>query len=290
MIWVQGISIHAPLAGCDQRGQGGRIGGGDFNPRTPCGVRPVVSIQSRCISDFNPRTPCGVRLASSSVTACMVRISIHAPLAGCDRCRGLGDQQQVAFQSTHPLRGATRLIKCLSNCLRFQSTHPLRGATGVEIKTYRPKKFQSTHPLRGATSSGRRRISLRSFQSTHPLRGATRYPDGFDPERSIFQSTHPLRGATCRYGRYGRYTGNFNPRTPCGVRQSLQVVTPKQGDFNPRTPCGVRRRQKQRAVNANAISIHAPLAGCDNSTNALCKRPVHFNPRTPCGVRRAFFS
>ena len=34
-----------------------------FNPRTPCGVRPAMCIYSLIPSiDFNPRTPCGVRL------------------------------------------------------------------------------------------------------------------------------------------------------------------------------------------------------------------------------------
>ena len=36
-------------------------------------------------------------------------------------------------------------------------------------------------------------------------------------------------------------TGNFNPRTPCGVRHEKPVIVDhKNGDFNPRTPCGVR--------------------------------------------------
>ena len=56
------ISIHAPLAGCDnslvklypQR----RC---NFNPRTPCGVRPGVFLGLRAGPYFNPRTPCGVR-------------------------------------------------------------------------------------------------------------------------------------------------------------------------------------------------------------------------------------
>ena len=34
------ISIHAPRAGCDHNSGGGFSEGFDFNPRTPCGVRP----------------------------------------------------------------------------------------------------------------------------------------------------------------------------------------------------------------------------------------------------------
>ena len=78
------ISIHAPLAGCDSLKNGQKAINAYFNPRTPCGVRLIVSIppgNDFCISihaplagcdvganqfakltfDFNPRTPCGVR-------------------------------------------------------------------------------------------------------------------------------------------------------------------------------------------------------------------------------------
>ena len=33
------------------------------------------------------------------------------------------------------------------------------------------------------------------------------------------------------------------------------------------------------------ISIHAPLAGCDQSERPTCKRFLNFYPRTPSGVR-----
>ncbi len=34
----------------------------------------------------------------------------------------------------------------------------------------------------------------------------------------VFQSTHPVRGATEHLRWHCRRYGNFNPRTPCGVR------------------------------------------------------------------------
>ena len=100
-----------------------------FNPRTPCGVRPVYSrvpspvplfqsthslrsateadIKIRAyIDSFNPRTPCGVRPCESSHcnhatgfnprTPCGVR---PAPLVRMT--------QTPQFQSTHSLRSAT---------------------------------------------------------------------------------------------------------------------------------------------------------------------------------------
>ena len=78
-----------------------------FNPRTPCGVRPAVDVETMLDSlisihaprvgcdfrikrprghayDFNPRTPCGVRLD------------------GTGQISG-----NPGFQSTHPVWGAT---------------------------------------------------------------------------------------------------------------------------------------------------------------------------------------
>ena len=61
--------------------------------------------------------------------AAAYEISIHAPLAGCDKERRDHQAAERKFQSTHPLRGATLLLMVRLIILGFQSTHPLRGAT-----------------------------------------------------------------------------------------------------------------------------------------------------------------
>ena len=81
------ISIHAPLAGCDQSLRRLRPQARNFNPRTPCGVRPVPYMETPPPLNFNPRTPCGVRQALRTDKILTLR-----------------------FQSTHPLRGATESI------------------------------------------------------------------------------------------------------------------------------------------------------------------------------------
>ena len=103
---------------------------------------------------------------------------------------------------------------------------------------------------------------------------------------NIFQSTHPMRGATYETWAYQITPYDFNPRTPCGVRLTLQgdctTVQPFQSThpmrgatdvmpdsparpeyFNPRTPCGVRPPEEPFDAAAEFISIHAPHAGCD---------------------------
>ena len=95
-----------------------------------------------------------------------------------------------------------------------------------------------------------------------------------------------MRGATTYCNVISQEITNFNPRTPCGVRQYFLVC------FHPK----------------RGISIHAPHAGCDvlhliadlmelqfQSTHPMRgatfesrgggSRCMNFNPRTPCGVR-----
>ena len=172
------ISIHAPLAGCDRaadvlpydflifqsthplRGAtmllcplaGGCI---DFNPRTPCGVRPSGRGTGSPYHDFNPRTPCGVRLGGTIAPPKGLYISIHAPLAGCDA--KFDSRLQNHGISIHaPLAGCDAGLKrCRASGSTISIHAPLAGCdddgniTARELST-----FQSTHPLRGATAAG----------------------------------------------------------------------------------------------------------------------------------------
>ena len=154
-----GISIHAPLAGCDFR--------------------------RACKNDW----------------WC---ISIHAPLAGCDWNRGRSCPQGRIFQSTHPLRGATKWQrKAKTGGRDFNPRTPCGVRRCETIKVFKIFRFQSTHPLRGATQSKENQVEQRKFQSTHPLRGATETIRIIISAR-LFQSTHPLRGATAKLPKYSR--------------------------------------------------------------------------------------
>ena len=213
----------------------------DFNPRTPCGVRrsPEFLRRFRC-GYFNPRTPCGVRphghrrgplagpfqsthpLRGATMTVdgteAFTRISIHAPLAGCDTCTNAGAARNIPFQSTHPLRGATFLHQQAGVFLRISIHAPLAGCDftnkintaaqydfnprtpcGVRLPfpeiPSRRLHFNPRTPCGVRHKNGCNMTVHREFQSTHPLRGAT---CGLSILSSTapFQSTHPLRGAT----------------------------------------------------------------------------------------------
>ena len=147
------ISIHAPLAGCDEMGDMFTNVGVIFQSThplrgatsmpsirlTPTGFQSTHPLRGATMHtlgrqlldlDFNPRTPCGVRLHSRMVFLTGDGISIHAPLAGCDTTHPVSFFDKFQFQSTHPLRGATCCAACAGTTSTFQSTHPLRGATG----------------------------------------------------------------------------------------------------------------------------------------------------------------
>ena len=101
------ISIHAPHAGCDTATQDYMPLLADFNPRTPCGVRRFAQSIRPQTEHFNPRTPCGVRPSTAQRRR---RPSHFNPRTPCGvRQEGtVVDAELLSFQSTHPMRGATR--------------------------------------------------------------------------------------------------------------------------------------------------------------------------------------
>ena len=66
-----------------------------------------------------------------------LEISIHAPREGCDAQTATLYNTAWEFQSTHPVRGATKLGDKNDSVTVFQSTHPVRGATAKVHKMHR---------------------------------------------------------------------------------------------------------------------------------------------------------
>ena len=124
-------------------------------------------------------------------------ISIHAPLAGCDFVQIGGIFLIYEFQSTHPLRGATRAEEILRGSNRtFQSTHPLRGATETICCVLVSFGISIHAPLAGCD------LDVRCISRTIP---------DFNPRTPCGVRLLSIIAP--------RAIWNFNPRTPCGVRQ-----------------------------------------------------------------------
>ena len=106
-------------------------------------------------------------------------ISIHAPHAGRDltapasHCIAGG----ISIHAPHAGRDPPGIIQCWPSQSKFQSTRPMRGATrsSLTIELYRTV-FQSTRPMRGATESDRARSVMRVISIHAPHAGRDTAP------------------------------------------------------------------------------------------------------------------
>ena len=151
-------------------------------------------------------------------TGMRIGISIHAPRTGSDFKTGFNTDCVDGFQSTLPVRGATR-----------------PGAFPPNDGYFNPRS-----PYGERLWQWRRRNDLPKFQSTLPVRGATPDPIVENLE-ALFQSTLPVRGATFfqQIAVNGCCISIHAPRTGSDLLAVLALPT---GDnFNPRSPYGERR-------------------------------------------------
>ena len=239
------ISIHAPLAGCDQFHRSWYTWDSPFQSTHP--LRGATASVHRGYYGHN--------------------ISIHAPLAGCDRSHVQPSVSRPNFNPRPPC-GVRRRYHCdgsaagnfnprtpcgvrrtamgkQSGFLLFQSTHPLRGATPYP-RDYCWRRCISIHaPLAGCDGHARQEQRDHGISIHAPLAGCDWAATIDGTTLTAFQSTHPLRGATPRRPGRAARRWNFNPRTPCGVRlRSAGRDHAGRVHFNPRTPCGVRPRSR----------------------------------------------
>ena len=179
------------------------------------------------------------------------------PVRGATASRRAKKVRQ-AFQSTPPVRGAT-LKDCLNTGYSiFQSTPPVRGATAYFYKgfwNFNPRPPCGGRPRAAGINTSGTPISIHApraggdtkkiRRSTHdqnfnprPPCGGRRFiaPDAMD--HSTFQSTPPVRGATKPHSAY-IYLLIFQSTPP--VRGASMCCTSRPGYFNPRPPCGGRQ-------------------------------------------------
>ena len=279
------ISIHAPLAGCDNVRADDRQEHLDFNPRTPCGVRPRVRDHRRVVLRFQSTHPLRGATPYPLCAAGPSCISIHAPLAGCDKS-GI----DVVIMGTHfnprtPCGVRLFADVAAARAYAFQSTHPLRGATPFPGDGCKYKAISIHAPLAGCDRQGmRQRAERNDFNPRTPC-GVRLYRSLCVFNKTGFQSTHPLRGATLDDRHASRRREHFNPRTPCGVRPAPTRARARLSRFQSTHPLrgatvgGLRLQRRSRFQSTHplrgatiffappsfpiVISIHAPLAGCD---------------------------
>ena len=280
-----------PVRGATAKESGNSDSNRNFNPRAPCGARRLTRQTSSPQLYFNPRAPCGARQRSERPQGHHNHFNPRAPCGARQplfHCPFL----ELAFQSTRPVRGATR----------SRSGKPLS----------RPRYFNPRAPC------GARRLLTHSFkrgslfQSTRPVRGATCiFSQEFD---NIVISIHaPRAGRDPEAEPHIKSAVHFNPRAPCGARLQLfrsvvdfllfQSTRPVRGATAERTD-GIQRdcisihapRAGRDGVTSpdarlqRPISIHAPRAGRDDNVTGIERGLQNFNPRAPCGARLRQFT
>ena len=215
------------------------------------------------VGHFNPRTPCGVR-----------RRLYNNPWA------------VFKFQSTHPLRGATALVKAVAVDRDISIHAPLAGCDSVDQR----------HGLGAA-------ISIHA-----PLAGCDTVSILFMPRVTYFNPRTPcgVRPAAHQHHRGNRRISIHAPLAGCDLDIFCSPMTGMISIHAPLAGCDsirVTPLPPMYSISIHAplagcdegaitfrigdsISIHAPLAGCDWREAYQRYLGFYFNPRTPCGVRR----
>ncbi len=125
-----------------------------FNPRSPCGERPLLYSGGTFAGlYFNPRSPCGERPGCRDIPPLRTGISIHVPRVGNDPCpcRAIKNTRQN-FNPRSPC-GERRRYSLHPSGPVFISIHVPRVGNDPErkIRWCRSYIFQSTFPVWGTT-------------------------------------------------------------------------------------------------------------------------------------------
>ena len=236
-----------------------------FNPRSPCGERRQPDKGERPEYDFNPRSPCGERLVQDLNFAL----------------------EQLEFQSTLPVWGATHHDELVQTAVQISIHAPRVGSDGFLLPGSIPqlhfnprspcgerraaraggvqqKHFNPRSPCGERRRRGSRSCGGRQFQSTLPVWGATSkyFFDNWGRRISI----HAPRVGSDRFpGCDFLVSSHFNPRSPCGERPRTAADLPLTAAFQSTLPVwgATDGSLPRRAI--KKISIHAPRVGSDIS-------------------------
>ena len=148
----------------------------------------------------------------------------------------------VVFQSTLPLRGATKdACSRMSCCTDFNPHSPCGERHYWLVHCIFSLYFNPHSPCGERRTTCSQDTRAPSISIHTPLAGSDLSVRLKQLRLNPFQSTLPLRGATSTTARAPVKSSNFNPHSPCGERRIHPSL----------------RQQKL------CISIHTPLAGSD---------------------------
>ena len=256
-----------PRAPCGaRRGTRSHRSGSDtgFNPRAPCGARPASAFSPSTWLLFQSTRP--VRGATGVVDDRRREreVSIHAPRAGRDGAV-LVDNDGLLVSIHAPRAGRdSGYGTTLAPMSLFQSTRPVRGATRGLQDQYRRAQVSIHAPRAGRDVEGTDQAYIdQSFNPRAPC-GARRAPRPSTRPGISFNPRAPCGARReTRSHRSGSDTG-FNPRAPCGARREATFWPLLSSLFQSTRPVRGATRRRRLVGAPPVVSIHAPRAGRDS--------------------------
>ena len=258
------ISIHAPRVGSDGRCCRWHSPLRHFNPRSPCGERPLS--QSECwttLPSFQSTLPVWGATGEDPAEDDATEISIHAPRVGSDAQVGATAVDTIEFQSTLPVWGATTEPSSSLAAIKI-SIHAPRVGSDAFSRTLREggDVFQSTLPVWGATEIAAHITATPGISIHAPRVGSDGVARGLLADDLI--SIHaPRVGSDGKIPHPGGGRKNFNPRSPCGERLASGGSLSRNFTFQSTLPVWGATARAHKSSGKCGISIHAPRVGSD---------------------------
>ena len=216
---------------------------------------------------FNPRAPCGARPLSSPLPRARVSFQSTRPVRGAtaDYFRdGVG----YLFQSTRPVRGAT-YMGAYPSVTDPVSIHAPRAGRDFMSSRLRMSFAVSIHAPRAGRDDGCLCLCGQPLVSIHAPR-AGRDNRGMDFRAVLEVSIHaPRAGRDCVSVGISSESDCFNPRAPCGARRVLRLSHSISRVFQSTRPVRGATPDFHSGRAPGSVSIHAPRAGRD--WNARCR-------------------
>ena len=188
----------------------------DFNPRSPCGERPLPLPASAWRVIFQSTLPVWGATGGVGVTCISQRISIHAPRVGSDAEQECGGA--VNHISIHaPRVGSDATVGSTSSVTaHFNPRSPCGERQNYRDAASTMRAFQSTLPVWGATPETKPTAERRFHFNPRSPCGERLVRIPFSPSTLRFQSTLPVWGAT-------------RPSAPLDLRPCISIHAPRVG-------------------------------------------------------------
>ena len=168
----------------------------------------------------------------------------------------------MVFQSTLPMRGATRQVQPFFLSIQISIHTPHAGSDLVcTIPIASAALFQSTLPMRGATMGSRLGVERMTDFNPHSPCGERLVVCNLDRYRLAISIHTPHAGSDQRGGEKIAACYYFNPHSPCGERLCIFVLLQGSSHFNPHSPCGERRLRRSPAGGAAKFQSTLPMRG-----------------------------